>query len=179
MPGSNFVQPAFGIEGLPSAIFSIGYTTKSFILALFALALTALPAFAFDTPQDLLTALYAPYAKGDSFDWSKWDESKFRSSHLNELFAKDLKEANGDVGRLDFDPYIDGQDYQITDLTFGEAMITGTTAKVEVTFKNFDAAEDLMFTLVEEADGWKVDDVVSSNKDFPYSLKAIMEGPLS
>ena len=36
-----------------------------------------------------------------------------------------------------------------------------------------------MFTLVKQTDGWKVDDVVSSNKEFPYSLKAIMEGPLT
>ena len=99
--------------------------------------------------------------------------------HLNELFARDLKEANGDIGRLDFDPYIDGQDYRITGLKFGDPTIVGDTAKVEVTFKNFDTPEDLMFTLVKQTDGWKVDDVVSSNKEFPYSLKAIMEGPLT
>ncbi len=147
------------------------------LLALVALAATALPAFAYDTPKSLLEALYTPY-KSDTFDWDKWDEAQFRTKALNALFDKDAKEADGDVGRLDFDPYIDGQDYQITDLVFHDAVITGDTAKVEVTFKNFDTSEDLMFTLVKEADGWKVDDVVSSNKDFPYSLKDIMSGPL-
>ena len=135
-------------------------------------------AFAYDTPKALLDDLYAPYSKGDSFDWSAWDEAKFRSAPLNALFDKDAKEANGDMGRLDFDPYIDGQDYQISDLKIGDPAIVGDTAKVEVTFKNFDTADDLMFTLVKEADGWKIDDVVSSDKDYPYSLKAIMEGPL-
>ena len=152
---------------------------RRLLLALFALAVTAFPAFAFDTPDALLKALYTPYSQGTDFDWSKWDEAQFRSKHLNDLFAKDLKEADGDVGRLDFDPYIDGQDYVITDLKFGDAQITGDTATVEVTFKNMDSAEDLTFTLVKEADGWKVDDVVSHNKDYPYSLKAIMEGPLT
>lgn len=152
---------------------------RRLLLALFAVAVTAFPAFAFDTPAALLKALYTPYSKGDDFDWSKWDEAQFRSKQLNELFDKDAKEADGDVGRLDFDPYIDGQDYQISDLKFGDASITGDTAKVEVTFKNFDLAEDLTFTLVKEADGWKVDDVSSANKDFPYSLKAIMEAPLA
>ena len=147
-------------------------------LALLAFAATIVPAFAYDTPDALLKALYTPYSQGDSFDWSKWDEAQFRSKALNALFDKDAKEADGEVGRLDFDPYIDGQDYQITDLKFGDAQITGDTAKVEVTFKNFDLAEDLTFTLVKEADGWKVDDVSSANKDFPYSLKAIMEAPL-
>jgi hypothetical protein len=151
---------------------------RRLLIALALLVAGAFPAFAYDSPADLLKALYTPYSKGESFDWNTWDEAQFRSKHLNELFDKDSKEANGEVGRLDFDPYIDGQDYQITDLKFGEAQITGDTATVEVTFKNFDTAEDLNFTLVKEADGWKVDDVVSHNKDFPYSLKAIMEAPL-
>jgi Protein of unknown function (DUF3828) len=148
------------------------------ILALIALAFTAAPAFAFDTPRALLEALYSPYSKGDSFDWNSWDETQFRSKHLNELFAKDQKEADGEVGRLDFDPYIDGQDYQISALKIGDAAIDGDTATVEVTFKNFDTPDDLVFALVKETDGWKVDDVVSSDKNFPYSLKAIMEAPL-
>ena len=151
---------------------------RRIILLLLALAAGTVPALAYDTPKALLEALYSPYAKGDSFDWNNWDETQFRSAELNELFAKDLKEADGEVGRIDFDPYIDGQDYQITDLKIGEPAIDGDTAKVEVTFKNFDTADDLMFTLVKEAGGWKVDDVVSSDKNFPYSLKAIMTAPL-
>ena len=63
-------------------------------------------------------------------------------------------------------------------LSRADAVITGDTAKVEVTFKNFDTAEDLTFTMVKEPDGWKVDDVSSSNKDFPYDLKDIMTAPL-
>ena len=150
---------------------------RPLILAVAALAATIFPAFAYDTPAALLKALYTPYTTAN-FDWDNWDESKLRSKELNALFAADLKEANGDMGRLDFDPYIDGQDYQITDLKIGDATVTGTTAKAEVTFKNFDSAEDLTFTLVKEADGWKIDDVSSSNKDYPYDLKAIMTAPL-
>lgn len=150
---------------------------RRLLLAFAALVATVFPAFAYDTPAALLKALYTPYTTAN-FNWDSWDESKLRSKALNDLFAADLKEANGDVGRLDFDPYIDGQDYEVTGLTLGAAAVTGDTAKVEVTFKNFDSAENLMFTLVEEADGWKIDNVVSSNKDYPYDLKAIMTAPL-
>ena len=66
---------------------------RRLLLALFAIAVTAFPAFAFDTPDALLKALYTPYSQGTDFDWSKWDEAQFRSKHLNDLFAKDLKEA--------------------------------------------------------------------------------------
>jgi hypothetical protein len=151
---------------------------RRLVLSLVVILAGLTPAFAFDTPEALLKALYAPYANGDSFDWSKWDETPFRSKALNELFARDAKEANGDVGRLDFDPYIDGQDYVLTDLQIGTPAINGDKAAVDVTFKNMDTPDELMFTLVKEADGWKIDDVVRSGKDFPYSLKAIMSGPL-
>jgi hypothetical protein len=151
---------------------------RPLILAFIALAATIFPALAYDTPKALLEALYTPYLAGDSFKWDNWDESKLRSKELNDLFAKDLKEADSDVGRLDFDPYIDGQDYVVTDLKYGEPTITGDTAKVEVTFKNMDSPEDLMFTLVKEADGWKIDNVVSSSNEYPYDLKAIMTAPL-
>jgi hypothetical protein len=147
-------------------------------LALLAFAATIVPAFAYDTPEALLKALYSPYSQGDSFDWSNWDEAKFRSQELNDLFAKDLKEADGEVGRIDFDPYVDGQDYQISDLKFGKATITGDSAKVEVTFKNFEMEEDMVFTLIKEADGWKVDDVKSKGGADPYDLKDILTAPL-
>ena len=132
----------------------------------------------FDTPRALLEALYAPYGQGDSFDWTVWDETQFRSAHLNELIRKDAIEAGDQMGRLDFDPYINGQDYQVTDLVIGDARIDGDKATEEVTFRNFDRPQAMTFTLVKEADGWKIDDMVSADKDFPYSLKAIMEGPI-
>lgn len=151
---------------------------RQLALSLLALASTIAPAVAYDTPKALLEALYSPYFKGDSFDWDNWDEAQFRSRHLEELYDRDAKEADGEMGRLDFDPFIDGQEYDISDFVIGEPAISGDAATVEVTFKNFDLAEDLTFALVKEPDGWKVDDVTSHNKDFPYSLKAIMEDPL-
>jgi len=151
---------------------------RRLLLTLVALSATALPAFAYDTPKALLEAVYTPYEKGDSFNWDNWDETQFRSKELNELFAKDLKEANGEIGRIDFDPYVDGQDYQISELKFGDATITGDTAQVEVTFKNFEMEEDMVFSLVKEADGWKIDDVNSKGGADPYDLKDIMTAPL-
>ena len=103
---------------------------RRLIDSLLVLLISLGPAAAFDTPKAMLEALYAPYFKGDSYDWSDWDESKFRSTQLNALFAADAKEANGDIGRLDFDPYIDGQDYTITKFKIGTAAIEGKSAKI-------------------------------------------------
>ena len=139
-------------------------------------ALAAAPA-TFDTPEALIDALYSPYAKAD-FDWGSFDEASFRSKALNALFDADQKEANGDVGRIDFDPYVDGQDYQLTDLKIGAPTINGDKATIEVTFKNFDMEEDMVFALVKEDGGWKIDDVNSKGGADPYDLKDIMSGPL-
>ncbi len=149
-------------------------------LALAALVLLAglVPAFAYDTPKALLEAIYAPYLVASS-DWQERDETLLRSAGLNALFAKDSEEAGGEVGRIDFDPYINGQDWQIADLSIGEPMITGDTATAEVTFSNFDDPQDMTFSLVKEADGWKVDNVVSRAGEYPYDLKQTLSAPLA
>ena len=134
-------------------------------------------ALAYDTPKALMEALYAPYLQAD-FDWSNYDVSVMQSAELKELFAKDSEEAGGEVGRIDFDPYIDGQDYALTDLEIGDAKLEEGTATVEVTFVNLDRPTDLLFTLVEEDDGWKVDDVMPLHEKDRQSLKALLSAPL-
>jgi len=152
-------------------------------IALFAAA-GLVPAFAanatptYDTPKALLQALYAPYSVKD-FDWGSFDEAGLRSKALNALFDKDLKEANGDVGRLDFDPYVDGQDYEITGLKIGAPTVNGDKATIEVTFKNMDMEEDMVFALVKEGGGWRIDDVNSKGGADPYDLLDIMKAPLA
>lgn len=152
---------------------------RKLLAALLILAASALPAWAYDTPKELLEALYAPYSKGIDFDWGDWDPAEFRSEGLNALFAKDDEETPDDmVGRIDFDPYINAQDYDLHDLAIGEAKVDGDTATADVMFVNFDLKQHMTFTLVKEADGWKVDDVESHDPNYPYSLRALLTEPL-
>ena len=155
---------------------------RRLLLAIAMLSTSLVPAFAaapatYDTPKALLEAVYAPYAVKD-FDWGSFDEAQFRSKELNALFDRDQKEANGEVGRIDFDPYVDGQDYEISNLKIGTPTITGDKATVEVTFKNMDMEEDMVFALVKEDGGWKIDDVKSKGGADPYDLHDIMTAPL-
>lgn len=148
-------------------------------LTLAALVLLAglVPAFAYDTPKALLEAVYAPYLAAPA-DWQERDETLLRSAELNALFAKDAEEAGGEVGRIDFDPYINGQDWQLASLSIADPVVTGDTATAEVTFSNFDAPQEMSFSLVREADGWKVDNVVSHTGEYPYDLKGLLSAPL-
>lgn len=135
-----------------------------------ALVLQAAPALAYDTPTALIDALYAPYLKGNIADESE----KLRSRALQALYAADEKKTpKGYAGALDFDPFISGQDFKITNLKVVSVKQSGSKATVEVTFKNFDEKDDLVYSLVKEPDGWKIDDVASVKQGSEYRLTKI------
>lgn len=138
------------------------------------LALTGLAtAQTYDTPEELLAAFYQPYFDGEFYE----DESPFRSAYLEELYDADSDATPaGEMGALSFDPYIDGQDYELTDFAIAPAVITDDTATAEVTFLNFDEPRHLTYELVFEDGGWRIDDVVSDNPDSLYRLSEIFSG---
>lgn len=125
----------------------------------------------FDTPQALIEAFYEPYFSGDFHE----DDSPFRSAELNALYERDAEiTPEGEMGAISFDPFVDGQDYDLTDFEIGAPGIAGEYASVDVTFLNFGEPRSLTFELVNE-DGWKIDDVVSTNPDNEYRLSEIFE----
>lgn len=132
------------------------------------LALTSLAAAqTFDTPEAMLEAFYEPYFTGEFPD----NEAAFRSQALQALYDNDAEVTpEGEMGALSFDPYVDGQDFDITDFAIGAAGIAGDYASVDVTFNNFGEPRSLTYELVLEDGGWKIDDVVSTNPDNPYRL---------
>ncbi|CAN7492109.1 DUF3828 domain-containing protein [Devosia sp. LjRoot16] len=146
------------------------------LLIVIAALLLVQPALAqsFSEPKALLEALYAGYTLPNDYPP---DETPLQSERLNGLFEKDQQEANGEIGRIDFAPYINGQDYQISDLAIGEPYLAGGKAVVKVTFRNFDTPQELGFLLVNE-DGWKIDDVWGGSADYSYDLLDILQSPL-
>lgn len=134
------------------------------------LGLTSLAAAQpYETPEELLQAFYQPYFD----DVFPENEEQFRSEHLQALYDADAENTpEGEMGALSFDPYIDGQDYEITEFEIAEPVPEEGGVLVEVTFKNFDELRSLTYELVEE-DGWKINDVISTNPDSEYRLSEI------
>ncbi|MHA6690091.1 YqhG/Tai3 family protein [Devosia sp. A449] len=123
----------------------------------------------YESPEALLEAFYEPYFSGDFYE----DETQFRSEALQALYDNDAEiTPEGEMGAISFDPYIDGQDYEVTDLVIGTPAMDGDAATVEVSFKNFGQRRRLVYELVLE-DGWKIDDVVSTSPDNLYRLSEI------
>lgn len=134
-------------------------------------ALTGLVAAqTYKTPEALLTAFYQPYLTNDL----DADQAPFRSATLQALYEADEEAAEpGEQGALSFDPYIVGQDWDLTDLEIGEPEIAGDTAEVEVSFRNFGEEQVLTYELAREDGGWRIDDVISENPDNSYRLSEI------
>jgi hypothetical protein len=128
-------------------------------------------AMAYDDPKALVEAIYLPYQSGQK----QADPNQFYSARLKQLYAQSLARhaeaaADGGAGQppgpqphdlLSFDPFIEGQNALINDLTIGEPLVLGDRATVSVSFHNFDHASLMSLSLVQEPDGWKVDDVAA------------------
>lgn len=149
-------------------------------MRLVALAVAAVlafsgPAFAqpFDTPETLLEAFYAPYLANEIPE----DQAIFFSSDLNALYAADAANTpEGEMGALDFDPFIVGQDWTLDQFAINDVQIDGEEATAEVTFNNFDQPMLVTYDLVFEDGNWLIDDVVGDNDGFAYRLTDMLAG---
>ena len=148
-------------------------------LGLLLAAAHALPAAAetYKTPQALLKALYAFSLHSEDGDPDAPSlYSGFFSDHLNGLIKADRdKTPEGEIGALDFDPVIAGQDGQPSDLKIGQPLILDNSAEVEVEFINFEPVK-LHYTLVKQGGGWKVGDIAKQDGEYQWSLGAIFAG---
>jgi hypothetical protein len=144
----------------------------SLLLVLFASAFGA-HAETYKTPQALIKALYAFNPDDGAVD-APSPYSAFYSKGLNRLFEKDRDTtAEGEVGSVDFDPVISGQDGEAKNVRLSPPILTDNRAELEVSFTN-GGKVTLYYTLVREQGGWKVDDIANQEGEFPWSLRALL-----
>jgi hypothetical protein len=149
------------------------------LAALFAMSLSVI-LLAFDahaatykTPQALIKALYAydidtAVLSGPSL------YTPFLSKGLNAAFKKDREILGNDqVGPLDFDPVINGQDGAATNLKIGKPVIRGDKAELDVTFTNGRPVK-LHYTLVRENGGWKIDNIACRSGEYHWSVRDLI-----
>jgi len=143
----------------------------AFLLGL-ALAGTASAKPIDSDPVTLITAIYKTY------ETDKAGLPHVYSKRLQALIDKDDKETpEGMVGRIDWDVFIDGQDWKLTDLKITPVSQTATQAKVRATFKNFDRPSDMLFDLVLEDGRWRIDDITKTLKPRWTMSKILTDAP--
>jgi hypothetical protein len=62
-----------------------------------------------DDPEAFVRSVYARYSAGEVVGLPP----EAMSAELNRLLEKDAADAGGGVGRLDFDPWVNGQDFEL------------------------------------------------------------------
>ncbi len=137
-----------------------------------AIVMLAIPASAqtFDTPEALLEAFYEPYFTGEFYQ----DETPFRSEALQSLYDRDAEiTPEGEMGAISFDPFVDGQDFDIAEFSIDAVAIEGDIATAGVSFTNFGEPRQLVYDLVFEDGGWRIDDVASVTPGNEYRLSEI------
>jgi hypothetical protein len=144
----------------------------AFVLLLVVPAVAAGPVF--DTPQALLDYAYKPYSTGDFAA----DDDVLYTKALNDMFASaEAATGEDDVGPIDFDIFVNGQDFQLSDLKYGDPVPEGEGVAVPVTFKNFDEPQSLVFHMVKEGGGWKISDVESRTDGNEWRLTTLLSEP--
>ena len=146
------------------------------VLATVMLTFASTPATAATVIRDPATfvqSVYARLAKGGDYI----PPEDIYTPRLASLWALEEREAHGEVGRIDFLFWIDGQDGTPSDLHLRTAPVEGRADRriIVATFKNGDHAEDLRFYFQRTAAGWKLDDVVSLKGSSPWTLSVVLK----
>ena len=62
---------------------------------------------------------------------------------------------------IDYDMFVQGQDFELTDLNVEDVSGSADKATVKATFKNFGEAKEVTFDLIRDDKGWTIDQMTS------------------
>ena len=140
-------------------------------------AAAAGPAFAADTsPRAFVTAIYDHYKGKDGggvqFDTDR-DVQRYFEPSLGALIRKDQKAAarRNEVGALDFDPFVDSQDWDIA--AFDVAVSDTGPGKATATVKFTSAGESktVVLDLVKIKNDWRISNITWVREDKSETLR--------
>ena len=143
-----------------------------------ACAPAALPAAAADTSaHDFVAGIYDTYVgkngNGIALD-SDAAVRRYFEPALAALIRKDQTEAErrNEVATLDFDPFVDAQDWDIA--AFAVAVSDAGPAKAKATVKFNNSGKPTLVALdLVKLDGWKIADITWQPHDPPNTLRGL------
>jgi len=136
-------------------------------------------AFAADpTALAFVTSIYEAYkgkgAKGVSLD-SPNKVRRYFDASLAALINKDraIAARRGEVGRLDGDPFIDAQDWDIPGFDISLSDTAAGKASATVKFTNLGQATRVVLDLVKVKNDWRISDVTWLRDGKPQTLRGL------
>jgi hypothetical protein len=155
--------------------------TKLFLTMLVALAMPAAavgaPARGVADPRAFVAQHYAEYMRGG--DHEPTDPVRIYSDRLRGLFDSYNRWAHrhGElVGALDFDWWINAQDWELHDVAVTAAAQGPSRMLVTARFRNIDRREEIRFQFVRVGRRWYLDDASSpgGHGDEGWTLSALL-----
>jgi Protein of unknown function (DUF3828) len=151
--------------------------TRRTLMAAAGLVFIAMPVLAADgSATAFVIGIYETYkgsgAKGLPLDTDRTVRRYFEPS-LAALIIRDRKNAHGEVGKLDGDPFIDAQDWNIDKFDI-EITDTGPgEAKATVKFVNLDRPATIALDLVKIKSDWRIGDITWLRDGKPETLRTL------
>lgn len=111
--------------------------------------------------------------------WRPPHRDKLLSKSLAALFARDdlYQTESGDMGQIGADPFLNGQDGEVKKLSLDTIPVAAGKATVQATFRSFGKPVRVLFQMVQENGGWRIDDIVNSFEGKDYSVRAQLSQP--
>jgi hypothetical protein len=128
--------------------------------------------------HDFVAAIYDTYVgkggNGITLDNERTVRRYFEPS-LAALILQDQKKAarRKEVGTLDFDPFVDAQDWDIAAYNVAVSDKGADKASAIVTFNNFGKAKMVVLDLIKIKSDWKISDVAWTPHENPNTLRAL------
>jgi Protein of unknown function (DUF3828) len=122
--------------------------------------------------------IYAAYEGKDSKGHPLDDERAIRryfEPSLAALMVKDQKSAakRGEVGLLDFDPFLDAQDWEVATFDIGVDDDAPGKATATVKFSNFDKPQTVRLDLVKLKNEWRIAEITWVRDGKAENLRSI------
>jgi len=153
--------------------------TRRALLFSAAWAFIATPVWAADASAvAFVTDIYEAYkgsgAKGHSLDSERAVRRYFEPS-LAASIIKDVKRATrrGETGRLDGDPFVDAQDWNIDNFDIAVTDAGPGKARATVKFTNLDRPATVVLDLIKSRNDWRISDITWLRDGKPETLRAL------
>jgi hypothetical protein len=141
------------------------------------LVFSALPASAAEPrisdPLTFVTGVYQQFVKAQSTHNDYNPPEDIFTARLNKLVQGDRKRAKGEVGCLDFDFWVNGQDWTLTNLSVANGTMDKDQWTVVAKFRNLGSPEEIHFDFRRVEGRWLLDDV-QSLQDHRWTLSSVL-----
>jgi hypothetical protein len=117
------------------------------------------------TPEELVSFIYRQYVgKTPDDDIFRWSEKAMAERLFEPTLARGLVRAlnspeNQEEPIIDFDPFVDGQDFEIKSFTLKAERGTTDRARIVAAFDNMGEPRRVTYDLVSTKAGWRIHNI--------------------